>query len=96
MKSSHDPRHSGWCTFLAIYFTLAQPILLHRTHINETQYLQKDDLKTALTMLTGSSLKYTTEKTTHLLYLQTYLTLQIPFFSLFFSTFLSVFLLQTR
>ena len=23
------------------YFTLAQPILLHRTHMNETQYLQK-------------------------------------------------------
>ena len=34
-------RHSVWCAFLVVSFTLAQPILLHRTHINETQYLKK-------------------------------------------------------
>ena len=33
---------SGWCTFLVASFTLAQPILLHRTHINEIQYLKNN------------------------------------------------------
>ena len=36
-------RYSGWCTFLAVNFILAQPILLHRTHMDETQYLQKKE-----------------------------------------------------
>ena len=34
-------RHDDWCNFLVVYFTLAQPILLHITHMNKTQYLQK-------------------------------------------------------
>ena len=40
----HDPHHdtSFWLVYFSSrIFSLAQPILLNRTHINETQYLQK-------------------------------------------------------